>query len=216
MEVCDDPYTNPVVSRRLCFLPVRRVLWRRSASAERDGGSLGAYAEYIAVSTHMLIHKPAELSWEEAAGIPEVCLFSFLLFPSPLKLLSGPLIQTPLEPPKQTPPPPSLILPSTGLDHSLPSSAPNRSIRARKQRPLARRRLRRLHSRHPTLTPSRRLRRLRDGRVSGENQLLHVDARRDGGLQLPHAGVGARDRDGDGRRGRRCHYRFRRRRLFRV
>jgi NADPH:quinone reductase-like Zn-dependent oxidoreductase len=32
----------------------------------------GAYAEYIAVSTHMLIHKPAELSWEQAAGIPEV------------------------------------------------------------------------------------------------------------------------------------------------
>ncbi|KAB8076328.1 hypothetical protein BDV29DRAFT_170350 [Aspergillus leporis] len=31
----------------------------------------GAYAEYIAVSTHMLIHKPRELSWEEAAGIPE-------------------------------------------------------------------------------------------------------------------------------------------------
>ena len=32
----------------------------------------GAYAEYIAVSTHMLMHKPSELSWEEAAGIPEV------------------------------------------------------------------------------------------------------------------------------------------------
>lgn len=32
----------------------------------------GAYAEYIAVSEHMLIHKPGELSWEEAAGIPEV------------------------------------------------------------------------------------------------------------------------------------------------
>ncbi|TKX27027.1 zinc-binding dehydrogenase-2 [Elsinoe australis] len=31
----------------------------------------GAYAEYIAVSTHMLVHKPAELSWEECAGIPE-------------------------------------------------------------------------------------------------------------------------------------------------
>nr|POF14941.1 quinone oxidoreductase pig3 [Quercus suber] len=31
----------------------------------------GAYAEYIAVSTHMLIHKPEELSWEECAGIPE-------------------------------------------------------------------------------------------------------------------------------------------------
>lgn len=32
----------------------------------------GAYAEYIAVSTHMLVHKPDELSWEECAGIPEV------------------------------------------------------------------------------------------------------------------------------------------------
>ncbi|KAI9848448.1 MAG: hypothetical protein M1837_000243 [Sclerophora amabilis] len=31
----------------------------------------GAYAEYISVSTHMLIHKPKELSWDEAAGIPE-------------------------------------------------------------------------------------------------------------------------------------------------
>lgn len=33
----------------------------------------GAYAEYIAVSTHMLIRKPGELSWEKCAGIPEVC-----------------------------------------------------------------------------------------------------------------------------------------------
>jgi NADPH:quinone reductase-like Zn-dependent oxidoreductase len=32
----------------------------------------GAYAEYIAVSTHMLVRKPNELSWEECAGIPEV------------------------------------------------------------------------------------------------------------------------------------------------
>lgn len=31
----------------------------------------GAYAEYIAVSTKMLMLKPQELSWEEAAGIPE-------------------------------------------------------------------------------------------------------------------------------------------------
>ncbi|KAE8309959.1 hypothetical protein BDV41DRAFT_590672 [Aspergillus transmontanensis] len=31
----------------------------------------GAYAEYIVVSTRMLIHKPKELSWEQAAGIPE-------------------------------------------------------------------------------------------------------------------------------------------------
>ena len=34
----------------------------------------GAYAEYIAVNTHMLLHKPEHLSWEEAAGIPEVRL----------------------------------------------------------------------------------------------------------------------------------------------
>lgn len=32
----------------------------------------GAYAEYIAVSTHMLVHKPKELSWEQCAGVPEV------------------------------------------------------------------------------------------------------------------------------------------------
>ena len=32
----------------------------------------GAYAEFIKVSTHMLLHKPAHLSWEEAAGVPEV------------------------------------------------------------------------------------------------------------------------------------------------
>ncbi|KAJ5545693.1 hypothetical protein N7494_003278 [Penicillium frequentans] len=31
----------------------------------------GAYAEYIVVSTKMLVHKPAHLSWEVAAGIPE-------------------------------------------------------------------------------------------------------------------------------------------------
>jgi NADPH:quinone reductase-like Zn-dependent oxidoreductase len=32
----------------------------------------GAYAEHIAVSTRMLLHKPAHLSWEQAAGVPEV------------------------------------------------------------------------------------------------------------------------------------------------
>jgi NADPH2:quinone reductase len=31
----------------------------------------GAYAEYISVSIGMLVHKPTELSWVEAAGIPE-------------------------------------------------------------------------------------------------------------------------------------------------
>jgi putative PIG3 family NAD(P)H quinone oxidoreductase len=31
----------------------------------------GAYAEYIAVSSKMLLHKPSFLTWEQAAGIPE-------------------------------------------------------------------------------------------------------------------------------------------------
>ncbi|KAI1816362.1 zinc-binding alcohol dehydrogenase domain-containing protein 2 [Poronia punctata] len=31
----------------------------------------GAYAEYMAVDTRMLLHKPDFLSWEQAAGIPE-------------------------------------------------------------------------------------------------------------------------------------------------
>lgn len=35
---------------------------------------IGAYAEYIVVSTKTLFHKPVQLSWEEAAGIPEVCM----------------------------------------------------------------------------------------------------------------------------------------------
>lgn len=34
----------------------------------------GAYAEFISVSTRMLIRKPKELTWEQAAGIPEVRL----------------------------------------------------------------------------------------------------------------------------------------------
>lgn len=37
-----------------------------------DDDAIGAYAEYIAVSTKMLIHKPKDLSWEQAAGVPEV------------------------------------------------------------------------------------------------------------------------------------------------
>jgi NADPH:quinone reductase-like Zn-dependent oxidoreductase len=33
---------------------------------------IGAYAEYVAVSRHMLISKPSNWSWELAAAIPEV------------------------------------------------------------------------------------------------------------------------------------------------
>ena len=32
----------------------------------------GAYAEYIAVSVKMIVHKPKEMGWTKAAGIPEV------------------------------------------------------------------------------------------------------------------------------------------------
>ena len=32
----------------------------------------GAYAEYVAVSVKMIVHKPKELSWETVARIPEV------------------------------------------------------------------------------------------------------------------------------------------------
>ena len=38
----------------------------------------GAYAEYIAVSNKMLLHKPKELSWEQAAGIPEVLSWEYI------------------------------------------------------------------------------------------------------------------------------------------
>ncbi|KJZ71070.1 hypothetical protein HIM_09542 [Hirsutella minnesotensis 3608] len=31
----------------------------------------GAYAEYVAISTKMLLHKPQHLSWEQAAAVPE-------------------------------------------------------------------------------------------------------------------------------------------------
>jgi len=38
----------------------------------------GAYAEYVAVQAGTLIHKPASLSWEDAAAIPEVsCMTLF-------------------------------------------------------------------------------------------------------------------------------------------
>ena len=47
----------------------------------------GAYAEYIAVSTHMLLHKPKELSWEEAAGIPEVSRHHFCHTIGPARVL---------------------------------------------------------------------------------------------------------------------------------
>lgn len=40
----------------------------------------GAYAEFIAVSTRMLLHKPSWLGWVEAAGIPEVSTQPFFRY----------------------------------------------------------------------------------------------------------------------------------------
>lgn len=41
---------------------------------------IGAYAEYVRVSRHMLVEKPSNWSWELAAAIPEVSLFQDLSY----------------------------------------------------------------------------------------------------------------------------------------
>lgn len=38
-------------------------------------GWTGPYTDYLATSTKMLIHKPLQIDWSVAAGIPEVCIF---------------------------------------------------------------------------------------------------------------------------------------------
>lgn len=53
----------------------KRVFIGRSAHTD---DAIGAYAEYIAVSTKMLVHKPKQLSWEQAAGVPEVTSIDLL------------------------------------------------------------------------------------------------------------------------------------------
>jgi len=68
----------------------------------------GAYAEYIVVSTHMLLHKPGHLSWEEAAGIPEVSVL-FLFSRSTMECTW-------------------LLTSMIDLDHSYPSNVPSRGI----------------------------------------------------------------------------------------
>lgn len=56
---------------------IKCLVWRTDACFEETLADfvdvrVGAYAEYIAISTRILIHKPKELLWEEAAGTPEV------------------------------------------------------------------------------------------------------------------------------------------------
>lgn len=45
--------------------------------ADRYTDVQGAYAEYIAISSKMIIRKPSRLSWVEAAGIPENWMTAF-------------------------------------------------------------------------------------------------------------------------------------------
>lgn len=52
-----------------CFRSMS-IIDRFIAACDSDS-IIGAYAEYIAVSTKMMVHKPKQLSWEEAAGLPE-------------------------------------------------------------------------------------------------------------------------------------------------
>lgn len=60
------------------ILPLRKRIWLIIASDFKRGDEVfglaygGAYAEYIAVSVKMIVHKPKELSFEQCAGIPEV------------------------------------------------------------------------------------------------------------------------------------------------
>lgn len=42
----------------------------------------GAYAEYLRVSKRMLLRKPSQLSWEECAGVPEVCYAPLFIQPA--------------------------------------------------------------------------------------------------------------------------------------
>ncbi|KAK4062818.1 uncharacterized protein Triagg1_9688 [Trichoderma aggressivum f. europaeum] len=49
----------------------------------------GAYAEYIAVSSKMLIHKPHAVSWEEAAAIPETWITATQSLHKVLEFTSG-------------------------------------------------------------------------------------------------------------------------------
>ena len=92
----------------------------------------GAYAEYIVVSTHMLVHKPDELSFEECAGIPEVCS------PLPCIPFSFRRQNTDLDS-------------TTDMDHRPPSDVHGSRLQTQPINPLARRRLQRLNRRNTTL-----------------------------------------------------------------
>lgn len=124
----------------------------------------GAYAEYIAVSTKMLVHKPQQLSWEEAAGVPEVS-------------------QTHTQS-SQT------LTPEVDVDHRLASPLPHRRVPSRPERPLARGGILGLDLRYPARQGLRRESHLRDSRVAGEDRFPGARAGRDEGVQLQDAGLG--------------------------
>lgn len=130
----------------------------------------GAYAEYIAVSTKMLVHKPAQLSWEEAAGVPEVMIFSALL--------------------QMTNHEPHAHIPALDMDHRIAGAISHRRISIRTIRPLARGSLLGLHLRHPTSQSSWRQSHLRNSWVSREDRLPGKRARHHRRLQLQDPRLG--------------------------
>ena len=108
----------------------------------------GAYAEYIVVALAMLVHKPKELSWEEAAGVPEVSIG----YAAEDRAIADVCVCT------------------VDMDYRLASPFPHWRFPTWPIRPLARRCLFRLAIGHPTRQGPRRKSHLRDGRFAREDR----------------------------------------------
>lgn len=178
-------------------------------------GNTGAYAEYISVSTNMLLHKPKELSWEQAAGIPEVWdFFLNLSFCLPGSCSLSTTFSSPLHSPYTNANPCRFPPLTTDLDNSPASIFRYRRVCGRKNHPLARRRLFSFNRWYSTLDRAARLGRLLHSWILRKDQVLHANSRRNGGIQLPHPGLGQGNSGRHRRQRGRHHYRFRRAELF--
>ena len=104
----------------------------------------GAYAEYIAVSTHMLVRKPKELTWEQCAGIPEVSYSHRILNMLARRGISA------------------ANKDFVDMDYCDSSHVSRRSICRRQDHPLARSRFLSLDSRYPIVPRRQGVRRLRN------------------------------------------------------
>jgi len=102
------------------------------------------------------------------------------------------------------------------MDNSNPSSLPDRRIHKREIRPLACRRILRLHSWHPTLEAKRGDSNLLHRLFAGKTRLLHPRTRRHARIQLQDARLGRRDPESHRRQGSRHHHRLHRRLILRI